>query len=160
MRSIENVHSLFMKTQASIYIMITTLALVFTGSKASAAEQTVNPTGTWSSISTGTNAQARPSKETLKLKLSGHTLTGTLTYNSGAVVNGNARKAELPITETKLDGNQISFNFSHPPARGKGPNASYTYIGKIVGDSIKGTVTITWMEHTNTRTWEAERLKQ
>ena len=149
-----------MKTQTSLCIALATLALACTGSKIRAAEPAVNPTGSWTSTTTGTNAQSRPSEQTLKLKLSGHTLTGTLTYNSSSVVNGNARKSELPITEAKLEGSQVSFKFSHPPARGQGPNASYTYVGKISGDSIKGTATMTWMDHTPTRTWEATRVKQ
>ena len=149
-----------MKTQKRICLSIAVVALVFPSSTASAGEPTVNPTGAWSINASGTNTQSRTSQQTLKLKLSGDTLTGTLTYNSSAVVNGKVQKSEAAITEAKLQGNEISFKFTHPPAYGKGPNASYTYRGKISGDTIKGTVTMTWIDHTSTKTWEAKRIKE
>jgi hypothetical protein len=125
-----------------------------------AEEPAVNPTGTWKVTISSTNTSARPSAQTLKLKLDGGTLTGTLSYNSGPVVNGKAPTSELPITEAKLQRNEISFNFSHPPAAGNGPNATYSYQGKITGDTIKGTFTTEWMGETRTRGWQAERLKK
>jgi hypothetical protein len=125
-----------------------------------AEEPAVNPTGTWKVTISSTNTSARLSAQTLKLKLEGGTLTGTLSYNSGPVVNGKAPTSELPITGAKLQGNEISFNFSHPPAVGKGPNATYSYQGKIAGDTIQGTRTTEWMGETRTRGWQAERLKK
>lgn len=136
------------------------MILAITGPTARAGEPAVNPTGTWKVTVTSTNTQARPVAQTLKLKLDGGTLTGTFTYNSSAIVNGKARVSELPITEAKLQGDEISFNFSHPPAAGNGPNADYCYQGKISGDSIKGTFTTEVMGQTRTRAWEAERVKQ
>ena len=126
----------------------------------SAEEPTINPTGTWKLTITSTNTPPRLTMETLKLKLSGGTLTGTLSYNSSPTVNGKARVSELPITEAKLQGSEISFNFTHPPAAGNGPNATYSYQGTISGDTIKGTFTMKWMDHTRTKNWEAKRLKE
>ncbi len=123
-----------------------------------AGETAVNPTGSWKVTIISTNSQAKPAAQTLKLTLAGDTLTGTLTYNSSPVVNGKASISELPITEAKLQGSEISFNFSHPPAFGKGPNADYSYKGTISGDSIKGTVTETWMDETRTKDWKAKRI--
>jgi hypothetical protein len=125
-----------------------------------AGEPDVNPNGTWKVTIITTNLQVRPAAQTLKLKLDGGTLTGTLTYNSSPTVNGKARVSELPITEAKLQGDLISFNFTHPPAAGNGPNAIYGYQGKISGDIIKGTFTMEWMGQSRTRDWEAERLKE
>ena len=88
----------------------------------------------------------------------GGTLTGTLSYTT--IHNGQSRVGELPITEGKLQGSEISFNFTHPPAAGNGPNATYSYQGKISGDTIKGTFTTEWMGQTRTRGWEAGRLKE
>lgn len=119
-----------------------------------------NPTGTWKVTIPGSNTQARPAVPTLKLKLSGGKLTGTLTYRSSSIVNGTSQVSELPITEAKIQGSEISFNFTHPPASGNGPNANYSYKGKISGDTIKGTFTTEWMGHTRTKDWEAERLKK
>ena len=131
--------------------------LAFTG-LISAEEPTINPTGTWKVTITRTNTPPRPTMETLKLKLSGGTLTGTLSYTT--IHNGQSRVGELAITEGKLQGSEISFNFTHPPAAGNGPNATYSYQGKISGDTIKGTFTMEWMGQTRTRGWEAGRLKE
>ena len=130
------------------------------GAAAGSDHSNNDPTGTWRVIISSTNAQARPSAQTLKLKLNGGTLTGTLSYNSSPVVNGQARVSKLPITEAKLQGNGISFNFTHPPAAGNGPNATYSYQGKLSGDAIKGTFTMEWMGQTRTKGWEAQRLKE
>jgi|SRR5208282_3326984 len=149
-----------MKIQPSICLTTALLILAITGPTVRAGEPAVNPTGTWKVTVVTTNTQARPAAQTLKLKLDGGTLTGTFSYNSSPTVNGKARVSELPITEAKLQGDEISFNFSHPPAAGNGPNANYSYQGKISGDTIKGTFTTEWTGQTRTRGWEAERVKQ
>jgi hypothetical protein len=131
------------------------LFLAVIGSTVNAEESVVNPTGTWKVTVSSTNTQARPAAQTLKLTLNGGTLTGTLSYNSSPTVNGNARVSELPITEAKLNGSELSFNFTHPPAAGNGPNATYSYQG-----TIKGTFTMEWMGQTRTKNWEAKRLNE
>ena len=148
-----------MKIQPSICLTTALLILAVTGPTVCAAEPAANPTGTWKVTVTSTNTQARPAAQTLKLRLDGGTLTGTFSYNSSPTVNGKARVSELPITEAKLQGDEISFNFTHPPASGNGPNAKYSYQGKISGDTIKGTFTTEVMGQTRTRGWEAERVK-
>jgi len=107
-----------------------------------AGEPAVNPTGSWKITVITANSQVCPVAQTLKLKLDSGTLTGMLTYNSSPTVNGKAHISELPITEAKLQGDAISFNFTHPPAFGNGPNGTYSYQGKINGDTIKGTYTM------------------
>jgi hypothetical protein len=149
-----------MKLQRSICLTTALLFLAVAGSTVNAEESVVNPTGTWKVTVSSTNTQARPAAQTLKLTLNGGTLTGTLSYNSSPTVNGKARVSELPITEAKLQGNELSFNFTHPPAAGNGPNATYSYQGTISGDSIKGTFTTEWMGQTRTRNWEAKRLNE
>ena len=148
-----------MKLQRSICLTTALLSLAVTGSTVNAEESGINPAGTWKVTAVTTNTQMHPTAQTLKLKLDGGTLTGTLSYNSGPVVNGKAPTSELPITEAKLQGNKITFNFTHPPAFGNGPNANYSYQGNISGDTIKGTFTIDLMGQTRTRDWEAKRLK-
>ena len=125
-----------------------------------AGEPAVDPTGTWKVTISGDKTQVLPAVPTLKLKLSGGALTGTLSYRSSPVVNGKTQVSELPITEAKLQGSDISFNFTHPPASGKGPNASYSYQGKISGDTMKGTFTREWMGNSSTKDWQAERIKK
>ena len=149
-----------MKLQRSICLTTALLFLAVAGSTVNAEESVVNPTGTWKVTVSSTNTQARPAAQTLKLTLNGGTLTGTLSYNSSPTVNGKARVSELPITEAKLNGSELSFNFTHPPAAGNGPNATYSYQGTISGDSIKGTFTTEWMGQTRTKNWEAKRLNE
>ena len=149
-----------MKLQQSICLTAALLVLAGAGASVRAGELTVNPTGTWKVTVSSTNAQVRSSAQTLKLKFDGSTLTGTLSYNSSAIVNGRARVSELPITEAKLQGDEISFKFTHPPAVGNGPNANYSYQGRISGDTIKGTFITEWMGQTRTRGWQAERVKE
>jgi hypothetical protein len=149
-----------MKLQRCICLTTALLFLAVTGSTVNAEESVVNPTGTWKVTVSSTNTQARPAAQTLKLTLNGGTLTGTLSYNSSPTVNGKARVSELPITEAKLNGSELSFNFTHPPAAGNGPNATYSYQGTISGDTIKGTFTTEWMGQTRTKNWEAKRLKE
>jgi len=149
-----------MKLQQSICLTTALLVLAGVGASVRAGEPTVNPTGTWKVTVSSTNAQVRSSAQTLKLKFDGSTLTGTLSYNSSAIVNGRARVSELPITEAKLQGDKLSFHFTHPPAVGNGPNADYSYQGRISGDTIKGTFVAEWMGQTRTRGWQAERVKE
>jgi hypothetical protein len=149
-----------MKLQRSICLSTALLFLAVAGSTVNAEESVVNPSGTWTVTVSSTNTQARPAAQTLKLTLNGSTLTGTLSYNSSPTVNGKARVSELPITEAKLNGSELSFNFTHPPAAGNGPNATYSYQGTISGDTIKGTVTTEWMGQTRTKNWEAKRVKE
>ncbi len=148
-----------MKTKPRISLasalLILTGGLVF-----GAQESAVNPAGTWRVTVLSTNTSVRPLPQTLKLALNGGTVTGTLTYNSGPVVNGKAPTSALPVSEAKLKGDEISFHFTHPPSSGNGPNATYRYQGKITGDTIKGTFTTEWAGTTRTREWQAHRLKK
>ena len=149
-----------MKSQKSIFLATTILVLGMVGASVRAGEPAENPTGVWKVTLPTTNAQVHPTAQTLKLKFDGGVLTGSLSYNVGPVANGKAHFAELPITDAKIQGNEISFNFTHPPAVGKGPNANYSYQGRISGDTIKGTFTTEWMDQTRTRDWEAKRVNQ
>jgi hypothetical protein len=139
--------------------MTAVLALAAAGNSLKAGEPTINAAGTWRVTLTSTNTAVQSSAQTLKLKVEGGALTGTLTYYSSPMINGKARVSELPITDGKLEGDKISFHFTHPPASGNGPNANYSYQGAISANSIKGTVTTEWMGHTHTRNWEATRAK-
>jgi hypothetical protein len=147
-----------MKRQSSIWITIATLALAAGLPALRAAEPAPNPTGTWKMLRSSTNSQTAGPLQTLTLKLDGGKLTGTLTYNSSPIVNGKVRVSEKPITEAKIQGDEISFHFTHPPSAGNGPNPTYDYQGKLSGDTIKGTCTMEWMGNTRTRDWAATRV--
>jgi hypothetical protein len=139
-----------------LIIPILTSLLVFTGLTVSAQEPTINPTGTWKVTHSSTNTQVRPAEYTLKLKLVGGTLTGTISNVS--IVNGKSRVYEWPIRDAKLQGSEISFNVTHPFEVGHGEVTS-SYQGKISEDAMKGTFKESFLEHAYTRNWTAERIK-
>jgi hypothetical protein len=137
------------------------LALIaWPAGKFAAAEKTaVNPAGTWK-ITTFLPQTKRKtgSEQTLKLKLEGGKLTGTITCRSS--VNGNVRIFEWPIADARLQGTDLSFSVTHPPVTGSGPDATAKYTGKISGDTMQGKAESEWSGHTWTRDWEAKRVKQ
>lgn len=155
-----------MKLRPRICLTTLALTLALTGwtFRAAAGDEKsiVDPTGTWKVTSSSTNAQARSSEKTLKLKLNGGTLTGTLTgtLSNVSTVNGKSRIYEWAIEGAKLQGNEISFSVTHPPEVGHGPDSTTSYQGKISGDMMTGTFKVDWMGHTFTRDWKAERLKE
>jgi len=131
--------------------------LVFTGWLVSAQEPTIDPTGTWRVTHSNTNTPARSAEYTLKFKLVDGTLNGTISNVSS--VNGKSRVYEWPIRDAKLQGGEISFRVTHPFEIGHGEYTS-SYQGKISGDTIVGTFKESFLEHTNTRNWTAERSKE
>jgi len=131
------------------------LCLVFaTGSFAQeqAASAKVDPTGTWRWERTGRNDNV--SKMTLKLKLEGDKVVGTLATKrpEGARQGGNNNPIE--IKDGKLDGNKISFtivrSFNDREFVSK-------YAGTIDGDSIKGTQTRNGNNGEQESEWTAKR---
>ncbi len=141
-----------MKPTTAICLTAALLLLAVAGCKPSGSNASgPDPAGTWEMAASSTNIQPPPPPLMLRIARNGGALTGTLGHYTSAIVNGKATVSELPITEAKLQGNQLSFNFSHPPAVGNGPNADYKYQGAISGDTITGTVTIEWMGETHTR---------
>lgn len=141
--------------------LTTFVALSFTALTlcATAGDQksTPDPTGTWKVTQSSTNTQARPSEKTLKLKLNGGMLTGTLSNVS--IVNGKSRLYQWAIKDAKLQGSEISFSVTHPFEVGHG-EVTTSYRGKIGGDAIKGMLEMEFMGQTYTRDWKAERLKE
>jgi hypothetical protein len=95
----------FMRFGTSKTLMVlvgaTTLIAVAIGSIAGADRPTANPTGAWKVAVSSTNAQVQPTGQTLKLKLNGTTLTGTLTYRSSAVVDGKSRMSESKAPKSR-----------------------------------------------------------
>lgn len=69
--------------------------LLFLAFQAVAADAKLDPTGTWTWSFTGQNGQTRDSS--LKLKMDGETLTGTIT----------GRNNDTPIEGAKLTGDEI-----------------------------------------------------
>lgn len=151
-----------MKTQNSISLRTATLiiaTLVWSSAMLMAAEKpVVDPTGTWKLVTLSSQTKAKSTERTLKLKLEGRKLTGTIDGRSN--VNGKVKTFEWAIKDTKLQANTISFTVTHPPTVGNGPDSTTIYEGKITGDTLKGTAETEWMGHTNKRDFEARRVKE
>ena len=124
---------------------ITQLAvcLVFTlGFTASAAEKKADPTGTWKSSYTNQDGQVRES--TVKLKVEGDKLTGTV----------SGRNGETAIEQGKITGDEISFQVTR---EFNGNKVVMKYSGKVSGDTIKGKSESQRDGQPQTRDWVAKK---
>ena len=118
----------------------------------------MNPTGTWKLATINSETKAKSRERTLKLKVEGGKLTGSIDGRSE--INGKVKMFEWPIKDTKLRGNEILFTETHAPTVGKGPDSTTLYEGKITGDTMRGTVETEWNGHTHKRDFEARRVKE
>jgi hypothetical protein len=121
------------------------LCLAFTsGISAIAADAS----GTWTWSTPGRNG-GEPRKSTLKLKVDGDKLTGTLSMpgRQGAAVDTN-------IEDGKVKGDEISFTVTREFNNNK---MVAKYNGKLSGDSIKGKIESDRGGQTQSRDWEAKR---
>ena len=78
------------------------------------------------------DSQVGPQKYTFEFKVSGTTLTGTAISEIGEA--GSAAKASTPITEGKINGDEITFveNLNY-----QGMELRMVYKGKVSGDEIQ-----------------------
>lgn len=104
-----------------------------------------NPTGTWKWTVTFNN-QSR--EMTLKLKLEGETLTGSMLGRDNQ---------ETAIQDAKYKDGELSFNVTRER---NGQKRTTKYAGKVSGDTIKGTVEFERDGQKQTRDWEAKRAVQ
>ncbi len=102
-----------MKTNA-VFIMVVFAVIGWPLGTATAGEPTaINPTGTWKVTTSTGQAKSKPGSEsTLKLKLEGGKLTGTLSKTSR--VNGETIVKERVIEGATLRGNEIAFTVTFP----------------------------------------------
>jgi len=143
-----------MKLQRSLRLITAALTLATiglpAGNGAAAEKSAINPTGTWKV--TYTPKPQSGFEPTLKLKLEGDKLTGTLS---------RPRAKAMTLEEAKLKGSEISFTTHMVPTLGDQTVTSNSkYQGTISGDTIKGKVEDEWMGHTRTREWQAKRVKE
>jgi hypothetical protein len=110
---------------------------------AGAARAADDPTGTWKWERKFNDQTFAVS---LKLKLEGDKLTGTVT----------ARNMDTDIQDGKFKDGDISFTVIRER---NGQKFSQKYAGKLSGDSIKGTVEIERNGETMKVDWEAKRDK-
>jgi hypothetical protein len=123
-------------------IQLAVCLLFVLGVLARAEDKKSDPTGSWKWSFTTQNGQTRDT--TLKLKLEGDKLTGSISGRGG----------ETDITEAKLQGENISFQVTREV---NGNKFTQKYTGKISGDAIKGKIEFERNGQTQSRDWEAKR---
>jgi hypothetical protein len=116
--------------------------------QADAADKKNDPTGTWTWTVPGRNG-GPDRKSTLKLKLDGDKVTGTL-----SAPGRQGQTSDVNIEEGKLTGDDISFNVTREFG---GNKFTQKYHGKISGDTIKGKVEFERNGEAQSRDWEAKR---
>jgi hypothetical protein len=122
------------------------------GAGAQGSEPAVNPAGIWK-VTYVRDGKPQTYQPTLKLKLQGGKLTGTLSHRH------DQQDLQTALEDVKLEAGEISFTVSRPTS-GNGPNFVNKFHGKITGDTIKGTVEGGWVgqDPAYTHPWEAKRL--
>ena len=129
-------------------IKVVACAILALGALAQAQDKKADPTGTWTWSQPGRNGGPER-KSTLKLKLEGDKVTGTLT-----APGRGGESSDVAVSEGKLKGDEISFNVTREFG---GNKVTAKYSGKISGDSIKGKVETDRNGQTQSRDWEAKR---
>ncbi len=100
-----------------------------------------NPTGTWKWT---VNFGGQDREMTLKLKLDGDKLTGSMPGRDGQ---------ETAIEDGKYKNGEVSFQVTRER---QGNKFTIKYMGKVSGDTIKGKIE---REGQESRDWEAKRAK-
>src|SRR5687767_4532233 len=104
--------------------------------------------GTWTWSTPGRDGgEAR--KSTMKLKVDGEKVTGTI-----ATPGREGQVRETEITNGKIKGDQISFDVTR---EFQGNKFTAKYSGKISGDTITGKMATERDGNTRERDWEAKR---
>lgn len=109
------------------------------------ADDKPDPTGTWK-WSVTFNNQTR--EQTLKLKLEGDKLSGTMVGRDNQ---------ETAIDDAKFKDGEVSFAVTRER---NGQKRTTKYKGKLDGDTIKGKAESERDGQTNSRDWEAKREKK
>ncbi len=119
---------------------------------AQAQDKKADPTGTWSWSQPGRNGG--PERvTTLKLKLEGEKVTGTVS----APGRGGAQATETAIEDGKLKGDELTFAVSR---EFNGNKFTTKYSGKVSADAIKGKIESPARGGGDpvSRDWEAKRV--
>lgn len=130
-----------MKRLLTAAVGLAIMAVVATAGVARAAE---NPTGTWK-WEVKFNNQSRDI--TLKLKLDGEKLTGSMSGRNGdtEIQDGQYKDGDISFSIVReRNGNKMTSKFS----------------GKLSGDTIKGKTEFERNGQSQSRDWEAKRVKE
>jgi len=137
-----------MTKSITFFIKIGLCAIVALGFLAQAQAAT-DPTGTWSWTTPGRNG-GPDRKTTLKLKLDGEKVTGTISSPG----RNNAAATDTDIKDGKMTGDEISFSVTR---EFNGNSMTTKYSGKVTADTIKGKIESERNGQTNSRDWEAKK---
>jgi hypothetical protein len=118
-----------------------------------ADDKKADPSGTWK-WTTEFGGQKRD--QTLKLKLEGDKLTGTMSGGRGGKGGKGANAPDTKIEDASFKDGEIKFTVTRE--RG-GTKTVSKYSGKLTGDTIKGTIESDRGGETQKRDWEAKREK-
>lgn len=121
-------------------LLVAALVVACTGLVGSAQAADNDPTGTW-------NFPTARGVATVKLKLEGDKVTGTMIRNAG----------DLKVEDGIMKDGAISFRVPGKTPGGK--RMVHMYQGKLVGDTIKGSATIVLPDRVAAGDWEAKRVK-
>lgn len=105
--------------------------------------------GTWTWTTAGRDG-GEGRKSTLKLKVDGEKVTGSIT----APGRQGGQGREVEISDGKIKGDEISFSIVR---EFNGNKMTAKYSGKLSGDSIKGKIETERDGNTRSRDWEAKR---
>jgi hypothetical protein len=108
------------------------------------AEDKADPTGTWKWT---VNFGGQEREMTLKLKLEGDKLTGSMPGRDGQ---------ETAIEDGKYKDGEVSFKVTRERM---GNKVTIKYTGKVSGDTIKGKTEFERNGEAQSRDWEAKRAK-
>ena len=133
---------LLLHTQWSI-ALIAVVAMTTVARADDKAKDKPNPTGPWKWSIAGKDGQSR--ETTLKLKLDGDKLTGSVTGRNNT---------ETSIEEGKYKDGELSFQVTRER---NGEKFTIKYTGKVSGDAITGK---TQFGDREARDWKAERVKE
>ena len=116
--------------------------------QAYAQDKKADASGTWTWSTPGRDGgEAR--KSSLKLKVEGDKVTGTLT-----APGRGGQSSDTAIESGKISGDEISFTITREFNNNK---LVAKYSGKISGDSIKGKIETERDGNARSRDWEAKR---
>ena len=134
------------QTLATQLLKLAACAMLILGPLAAHA---ADASGTWTwSVPGRDGGEAR--KSTLKLKVDGEKVTGTI----AAPGRQGAQAKDVEISDGKIKGDELSFSVTR---EFNGNKMTMKYSGKVSGDSIKGKIESERDGNTRSRDWEAKR---
>jgi hypothetical protein len=107
-------------------------------------EDKADPTGTWKWKFFNQSAE-----QTMKLKLEGDKLTGSILRNN----------KEVPLDEATYKVGMLNCKVTVTSERGDPVKIIVKYIGTVSGDTLKGTIEFKWPDRTILRDWDAVRVE-